>query len=97
MSRLIDADAMLKRLEAWNTHDKMDKALYNFARKRVLEQPVVNEWIPVSERLPEEGQLILEYYQFGDSWFYDVNHEYHGFDGKVIAWMPIPTYKENEQ
>lgn len=32
--RLIDADLVLKRLEEWNTSDKMDKALYNFARNR---------------------------------------------------------------
>ena len=37
--RLIDADLVLKRLEEWNTSDKMDKALYNFARNRIVEQP----------------------------------------------------------
>ena len=29
--RLIDADLVLKRLEEWNTSDKMDKALYNLS------------------------------------------------------------------
>ena len=37
--RLIDADVMLKRLEAWNTKDNIDRALYNFAYHRIIEQP----------------------------------------------------------
>ena len=41
MTRLIDADAMMKRLKAWDTNDAMDKALYNFALNRVLEAPTV--------------------------------------------------------
>lgn len=39
--RLIDADAMLARLEKWNTSDSIDKALYNFALHRILEQPTI--------------------------------------------------------
>lgn len=37
--RAIDADAMLARLEEWNTSDSTDKALYNFTLHRILEQP----------------------------------------------------------
>lgn len=36
--RLIDADEMIKRLQEWNTQDNMDKALYNFALNRIIEQ-----------------------------------------------------------
>lgn len=39
--RLIDADAMMKRIKVWDTNDAMDKALYNFALNRVLEAPTV--------------------------------------------------------
>ena len=43
--RLIDADAMMKRLEEWNTSDSTDKALYNFALHRILEQPTIKpDW-----------------------------------------------------
>lgn len=42
MTRLIDADEMLKRLESWNTDDVMDKALYNFTLSRIIEQPTVD-------------------------------------------------------
>jgi hypothetical protein len=39
--RTIDADAMLARLEEWNTSDSTDKALYNFTLHRILEQPTI--------------------------------------------------------
>ena len=39
--RAIDADAMLARLEEWNTSDSTDKALYNFTLQRILEQPTI--------------------------------------------------------
>jgi len=54
--RMIDADAMMKRLKTWDTNDTTDKALYNFALNRVLESPTIEpepHWIPCSERLPE--------------------------------------------
>lgn len=41
MSRAIDADAMLVRLEEWNTSDPTDKALYNFTLNRIQEQPTI--------------------------------------------------------
>ena len=50
--RKIDADAMLARLEEWNTSDSTDKALYNFTMHRILEQPTIEperkkgKWIP---------------------------------------------------
>lgn len=47
--RLIDADAMLARLEEWNTSDSTDKALYNFTMHRILEAPTIEpepKWIP---------------------------------------------------
>ena len=39
--RLIDGDAMMQRLEEWNTSDSTDKALYNFTLHRILEQPTI--------------------------------------------------------
>lgn len=44
--RLIDADEMMKRLQAWDTDDKMDNALYRFALERVIEAPTVKA-IPI--------------------------------------------------
>lgn len=55
MTRLIDADEMLKRLESWNTDDEMDKALYNFTLNRIIEQPTVKA-VPV-----RHGKWIYTY------------------------------------
>lgn len=48
MNDLISRSAMLKRLQEWNRNDDMDKALYNFALNRIIEQPTVEpvrgEW-----------------------------------------------------
>lgn len=41
--RLIDAEAMMKRLEEWNTNDSIDKALYNFTLCRINEQQTIEE------------------------------------------------------
>lgn len=49
--RLIDADSMLKRLEEWNTSDKMEKALYRFAEMRIIEQPTAYDVDKVLEKL----------------------------------------------
>lgn len=62
MTRLIDADEMLKRLESWNTDDEMDKALYNFTLSRIIEQPTVDA-IPVSyiQQRIDRLKLLAEY------------------------------------
>ena len=64
MTRLIDADEMLKRLESWNTDDVMDKALYNFTLNRIIEQPTVDaipvEWLyDLAEKKEEEKDIKL--------------------------------------
>lgn len=51
MSDLISRSELLKRLEKWNTSDEMDKALYNFALMRVLEQPTVYNIDKIVEEL----------------------------------------------
>ena len=46
MSDLISSKALIKRLQKWNTSDDTDKALYNFAMNRIIEQPTVDA-VPV--------------------------------------------------
>lgn len=67
----------------------------------------VPQWIPVTERLPEEYKDVLcyyEYFRYGDfnCMFRTIDRGYYG-DGiwggeagqghknKVLAWMPLPT------
>ena len=62
--RAIDADAMLVRLEEWNTSDSTDKALYNFTLNRIQEQPTIEpeqktgKWIHI--RTEEDGNALYE-------------------------------------
>ena len=69
-------------------------------------------WIPVEERLPENGVNVLcwyEYFRYGDfnAMFatYDIGYQFHGNWGgevangrnaKVLAWMPLPEPPEVE-
>ena len=71
------------------------------------EQPRVGEWIPCSERLPEETGLYqvtvndndepvitAMYLKEVDIWSF---HSGYSDRLKVIAWMPLPpAYKEGE-
>ena len=61
--RLIDADAMLERLESWNTKDEMDRALYNFAWHRIMEQPTAYDVSKVIEELNKEQEVWLRGYE----------------------------------
>ena len=70
--RLIDADAMIKRLEEWNTKDSMDKALYNFTLCRINEQQTIEErktgkWEVTGERkfVALDGSAEKQYRELG--------------------------------
>lgn len=71
-----------------------------------------NEWIPTSERLPEDGRRVLvwyEYFRYGD---YNCMYQTHGIgfqykghwsgdvsgtNARCIAWQPLPEpYKPQE-
>lgn len=67
---------------------------------------IPDSWIPVTERLPEIGELVLVCYMYGDG-YKDQTMDFRAEDGnwwldiafddpdpaeccKVIAWMPLP-------
>ena len=72
-------------------------------------QPKVGEWLPVSERLPDDGETYLitnaesfEQYHTYKGWYDGTKGIWHmtgNFERKmnVIAWMPLPEpYKEKQ-
>lgn len=66
---------------------------------KALEQ---TEWIPVTERLPELGQMVLVTYADGDVETNErmtlKNLEVWKYGGNVVAWMPLPIpYKGDEK
>lgn len=104
--RLIDADR-LKTVIDMNMANNEIKAMFNLY---VDIQPTVNEWIPVSERLPEEHRNVIVAIfceQFdetfidyevaclsGDKWRSNDDGGFYEIRDMVIAWMPIPEYRE---
>ncbi len=74
---------------------------YSKMAKELAELRQQNQWIPVSERLPEPGIYLVtcddkdypvKRMRMKGICFYDHNGIY---DGKVLAWMPLPEpYKE---
>ena len=91
--RLIDADALKKDLTRFYDNEVTAKRLID-------EQPTIEpmRWIPCSERLPEEHEVVLTQAQFKDdvkmavSSRVDFNY-WTGWgtrDINVIAWMPLP-------
>lgn len=55
--RLIDADLFMQRIEPYNTLDKKDKALYNFALHEIVCMPTVD----VLEQIRDEIQENINY------------------------------------
>ena len=115
---MIDENKLIEKLETMiadvpisyvkdENHDRLNAYLHALSRviSNVKNQPKVNEWIPVEERLPEESLnsvigwdayrercVFVQYYM--NDWILG-NHEYV----KIIAWMPLPEpyRKEDEE
>lgn len=59
----------------------------------------VQEWIPVTERLPKEGDIVLCYMEFGEQRMAQWDESENCWAGQLIDyhkeqvthWMPMPT------
>lgn len=61
--RLIDADLFMQRIESYNTLDKMDKALYNFALHEIVCMPTVDVLDKIRNEIAnEKGTFPKEHY-----------------------------------
>jgi len=71
------------------------------APEEIMKGKMLTGWIPVSERLPEELELVLTAGQFDDiqvaywdnhEWYLAINRGVYNCD--PVAWMPLPeSYK----
>ena len=74
------------------------------ARKFAKDNNVPSKWIPVTERLPKEGECVLAYdtrddfvalLEFSGSALYDSDYIPQGID-EVTHWMPLPQPPKGE-
>jgi hypothetical protein len=65
----------------------------------------VQEWIPVTERLPEAGEIVLCHMKYGEMYILQRDsHAYYGWAGDRISyatscvthWMPLPEPPKEE-
>lgn len=107
--RLIDADRLCEDLlNRWSIADTRKEELIrqvmaDIVTPIVVSQPTVNQWIPCSERLPEEGSEVLGTDRNGcirhvykdKTGLYEFATVEEGMHIGIIAWMPLPEpYKE---
>lgn len=98
MSRLIDADALLKFVEdryeiTWesDTYEGGIKDACSDIIEKIDNMPTIEpepHWIPCSERMPEDGQLIYASFQYFQCC---IIAEYSSYIRDAIdAWVPLP-------
>ena len=109
MAECIEREALLKKL--------LDPDLFNVTPKIlqiVNDAPAVSvpQWISVKDRLPEDGEHVLiwyEYFRYGSYnrmyKTYEIAYQYDGFwsgvnplgqKARVFAWMPLPKPPKGE-
>ena len=89
---------LIKRFKELQGVDTLANMFISDVIKIIKKEPKVGEWIPCSERLPEEKGWYLVYaknqrpfvaYFKGKT--FPLNNHYH----EIIAWMPLPEpYRE---
>lgn len=93
---MIDENRLIEELRKSNYHhasNSREEALLDRTIRIVQEQPKVNEWIPIEERLPKDGDYLCS---FDDGFitrvsFVDGDWELWAESGEVIAWQPLPN------
>lgn len=108
--RLIDADHVIQRALMF---EEVTGVRLNQVHDFVSSEPSINQWVPISERLPEPDTYVLlsfENFTLADIGRYerdetggafypgDEDKSYASFGVFVNAWMPLPEpWKEVEE
>lgn len=101
--RLIDADKLIEKLNKNSIFRTVTNAEDKNAIEIIEEQPTVNNWISVDDRLPEDNERVLIYVKW-DCILIALrrNGEWNGHwenyeDDEVLAWMPLPNKYISEE
>lgn len=113
MTRLIDADALKKSFDehVYLVHHGFNETEYGCTQygihQIIDEQPTIDaepQWIPVSERLPDDNATVLITHKGGVSFgWYNGRYWERGANTKhrplqtVTAWMPLPKPYEGKE
>lgn len=87
--------------------EEVEEAL-NMAIEALEQEPMRGKWIPVTERLPEEGLTVLilaenGHIEFGQrdenkwEWLAESIADYWTEAEEVIAWQPLPEPYEGSE
>ena len=106
MTRLIDADVLMQKIETYlPTFNINPSKIVELVETAPTEERPHGEWIPCSEKLPEETGYYLVSDMYGSVYATGFDNKdgfgYYDDDGyfvekeAVVAWMPLPEpYKE---
>lgn len=77
-------------------HEDFDKCVKPIAIETLPSVQPKQQWIPVTERLPEDEQVVVVQYNDEDYDILKFPTAYRRCD--IVAWMPLPKpYKGDEQ
>ena len=91
--------ALIQKAKDICANDYSDHTENEYIADMILDTGMVNEWIPVTERLPEGRMMVLVYRPimaikimqsfFGDDGFCDGKYDLYGNE-VITHWMPLP-------
>lgn len=107
---MIDEKKLLEKLGIWygslfpktSIQDSIKCDVIDNVMTMIEDVEKVDEWIPVSERLPKPDTYVLVTYKNFDDFAigidrYDQNiHDWFCFEEGVMAWQPLPKVFEGE-